>query len=216
MNHPKRLRRPHPPRDLGGLHEDVIISVCPALDMPAWVHGTFIADDASLHNPDHQHLFAAMDGDVGFLWASGAYVKHGRQVHGQTEQLAFRAGGWQKMRMEQQFMQWFGMHLPSFIITLDAGYCGQASDAEFCALVEHELYHIAQATNNEGMPAFHRDTGNPRLTLRGHDVEEFYGVVRRYGANPEVAELARLAAQKPEVSRVSIASACGNCLKLVA
>ena len=36
---------------------------------------------------------------------------------------------------------------------------------------------------------FNKDTGQPVLTLRGHDVEEFTGVVRRYGASKEVQEL---------------------------
>ena len=37
-------------------------------------------------------------------------------------------------------MQWFG-RVPAFLITLAADYCAECSDAEFCALVEHELYH---------------------------------------------------------------------------
>lgn len=35
--------------------------------------------------------------------------------------------------------------VPTYIITLAADYCSQCSDADFCALVEHDLYHIAQA-----------------------------------------------------------------------
>jgi len=48
--------------------------------------------------------------------------------------------------------------------------------------LEHELYHIVQSVDEFGAPKFNRDTGMPTLTLRGHDVEEFVGVVRRYGA----------------------------------
>jgi len=33
-----------------------------------------------------------------------------------------------------------------------------------------------------GAPKFKKSTGLPSFTLRGHDVEEFVGVVRRYGA----------------------------------
>lgn len=75
------------------------------------------------------------------MWASGAFEKKGRYVLGQCEQVMLRAGGWQKARMEQQMHEWFG-RIPKFIITLAADYCEQCSDLEFCALVEHELYHI--------------------------------------------------------------------------
>jgi hypothetical protein len=79
--------------------------------------------------------------------------------------------------MEQQMHEWFG-RIPKFIITLAADYCEQCNDLEFCALVEHELYHIAQATDDYGAPKFNKETGMPVLKLRGHDVEEFVGVVR--------------------------------------
>jgi hypothetical protein len=84
--------------------------------------------------------------------------------------------------MEQQMHEWFG-RIPKYIITLAADYCEQCNDLEFCALVEHELYHIAQATDDFGAPKFNKETGQPVLKLRGHDVEEFVGVVRRYGAS---------------------------------
>jgi hypothetical protein len=29
-----------------------------------------------------------------------------------------------------------------YLITIDASFCEQTSDREFCALIEHELYHI--------------------------------------------------------------------------
>lgn len=111
------------------------------------------------------------------MWASDSFAKKGRLVLGQAEQVMLRAGGWQKARMEQQMYEWFG-RIPKFIITLAADYCSQCSDLEFCALVEHEPYHIAQATDDFGAPKFNKETGQPVLTLRGHDVEEFVGVVR--------------------------------------
>ena len=80
---------------------------------------------------------------------------------GQAEQVVFRAGGWQKARMEQQMRDWFG-EVPAFIITLAADYCAQCSDTDFCALIEHELYHIAQDTNQYGEPAFTKE-GGPKL-----------------------------------------------------
>lgn len=86
-----------------------------------------------------------------------------------------------------------------------------ALDAEFCALVEHDLYHIAQKTDQYGGPKF-TEHGSPSLTLRGHDVEEFVGVVRRYGASEDVQQLIDAASKPPEVAKINIARACGTCL----
>lgn len=99
----------------------------------------------------------------------------------------------------------------SYLITLAADYCAQCTDAEFCALVEHELYHIAQATDEYGAPKFTQE-GLPKLYLRGHDVEEFVGVVRRYGASEEVQQLIDAASRPPEVAKINISRACGTCL----
>ncbi len=106
--------------------------------------------------------------------------------------------------------EWFGC-VPRFIITLAADYCSQCSDLEFCALVEHELYHIAQALDEFGSPKFNKE-GAPVLRLRGHDVEEFVGVVRRYGTSREVQELVDAANLPAEVGHIDIARACGTCL----
>ena len=107
-------------------------------------------------------------------------------------------------------LRWFG-YVPSFLITLAADYCAGCSDAEFCAIVEHELYHIAQALDKYGEPKF-TEEGLPRLKLRGHDVEEFVGVVRRYGASEGVKALVEAANNPPEVAKINIARACGTCL----
>jgi len=46
---------------------------------------------------------------------------------------------------------WFG-HVPDFILTFEAEYAMSCSNAEFCALVEDELYHAAQETDPFGAP----------------------------------------------------------------
>lgn len=56
----------------------------------------------------------------------------------------------------------------------------------------------------------------PKLKLRGHDVEEFVGVVRRYGASEEVQAIIDAASEKPEVARLNISRACGTCLMKLA
>lgn len=203
------MDRPYPPSSLLQLSElsDFGIRLAPAPEIWDWLKAEILADTGSIHNPEHAHL---MDANIGVLWASSGFAKHGRVVLGQAEQLMFRAGGWQKARQEQQMREWFGEE-PAYLITLAADYCAQCTDAEFCALVEHELFHIAQATDEYGAPKFTQD-GLPKLHLRGHDVEEFVGVVRRYGASEEVQQLIDAASRPPEVAKINISRACGTCL----
>ena len=203
------MDRPMPPESLLELSElsDFGIRLTPAPEVWEWLQAEILADTGSIHNEDHAHL---LDADIQVMWASSSFEKQGRTVLGQAEQVAFRAGGWQKARMEQQMRDWFG-DVPAFIITLAADYCAQCSDGDFCALVEHELYHIAQATDQYGAPKFTQE-GLPKLEMRGHDVEEFVGVVRRYGASPQVQELVDAANNPAEVGKMNIARACGTCL----
>ncbi|MDD1966177.1 putative metallopeptidase [Pseudomonas putida] len=201
--------RPLPPESLLEASELSMLGtrLTPAPEVWEWIGETILADTGNIHNPDHAHL---LDAPVKILWASSCFEKQGRTVLGQAESVMLRAGGWQKARQEQQMIDWFG-EVPDFLITLAADYCAQCSDAEFCALVEHELYHIAQKLDQYGAPKF-REDGTPSLMLRGHDVEEFVGVVRRYGASNDVQQLIDAAAQPPEVAKINIARACGTCL----
>ncbi|MBA1189332.1 hypothetical protein G7Z99_09755 [Pseudomonas entomophila] len=198
------MNRPAPPSDL---LDHIFLTLRPAPEVWDWINTEILADTGSLHNPDHAHL---LDASIQVLWASHSFAKQGRTVLGQAEQVMHRAGGWQKARQEQQMREWFGEE-PQFLITLAANYCAQCTDAEFCALVEHELYHIAQATDQYGAPKFTQD-GMPKLEMRGHDVEEFIGVVRRYGASHDVKQLIDAASRPPEVAKINIARACGTCL----
>ncbi|UXZ98890.1 hypothetical protein K3169_13965 [Pseudomonas phytophila] len=203
------MDRPMPPASLLEITDlsDFGIRLTPALEVWEWLHAEILADTGSIHNEDHAHL---IDADIQVMWASSSYGKQGRTVLGQAEQVMFRAGGWQKARMEQQMRDWFG-DIPAYIITLAADYCAQCSDEDFCALVEHELYHIAQAKDQYGAPKFTQE-GLPKLEMRGHDVEEFVGVVRRYGASPDVQALVDAANKPAEVGKLNISRACGTCL----
>lgn len=183
----------------------------PAEGVSDWVQSEILASDGSIHNPEHGHL---IDADLVFLWAPGGFTKAMKAVIGQAEEVMIRAGGWQKGRQEQQFYEWFG-RVPAFMITLDASYCTQCTDAEWCALVEHELYHVAQALDEFGAPRFGKE-GRPKLKIRGHDVEEFVGVVRRYGPSVDVKRLVDAATASPELRIGGIAHACGTCLKSAA
>lgn len=198
------MSRPQPPADL---LDELFLTLRPAPEVWEWINTEILADTGSLHNPDHAHL---LDANVRVLWASQAFAKQGRTVLGQAEQVMHRAGGWQKARQEQQMREWFGDE-PEFLITLAADFCAQCSEAEFCALVEHELYHIAHKLDKYGSPAFTQD-GLPKLEMRGHDVEEFVGVVRRYGPSHDVQQLIDAASRPPEVAKINISRACGTCL----
>ncbi|MEE1869068.1 putative metallopeptidase [Pseudomonas auratipiscis] len=203
------MERPIPPESLLELSalSNLGMRLAPAPEVWDWISCQILADTGSIHNAEHGHL---ADANIGVLWASSGFVKQGRVVLGQAEQVMFRAGGWQKARQEQQMIDWFG-EVPGFVITLAADYCFQCSDTEFCALIEHELYHIAQKVDQYGAPKFTQD-GLPSLTLRGHDVEEFVGVVRRYGASEDVQQLIDAASRPPEVAKINISRACGTCL----
>jgi hypothetical protein len=198
------LKRPMPP---DALFESPFASFAPAVGMREWASTTFITEAAALRNEDHSHIEHA---EIEFLWASQGFVKQGRTVLGQCEEVTFRSGPWQKGRQEQQMREWFGA-VPYFVITLDAEYSRTCSDAEFCALVEHELYHVGHAKDEFGAPAFTKG-GTPKLCMRGHDVEEFVGVVRRYGASKDVQKMIDAAKAVPEVATINIARACGTCL----
>jgi hypothetical protein len=56
----------------------------------------------------------------------------------------------------------------------------------------------------------------PVLCMRGHDVEEFVGVVRRYGPSDDLQRPIDAAKGAPEVAKLNIARACGTCLLRVA
>lgn len=182
----------------------------PADGIAEWVERVLIDESSPLHNKDHQHLIGA---DIAYLWAATENTRQMRRVVGQCEEVTFRAGAWQKGRQEQQMKEWFG-HVPEYLITLDANYARECSDIAWCALIEHELMHIAQQTDVFGAPAFTKD-GLPKLGLRSHDVEEFVGIVRRYGvgaAAGDTAKLVEAASKAPEIGQLNIAQACGTCL----
>lgn len=202
--------RPLPPEDLA-IPLDVGLGggFRPAPEVLDWIRTEILSGDGALHNPDHGHL---EDAALGILWTNVPATRKQRALIGQAELVRSTGDPWPAARREEQLVGWFG-ELPDFTVTLYAPYCAEASDRAFAALVEHELYHCAQARDGYGMPRFSPVDGQPIFDLRGHDVEEFVGVVRRYGpVNPGVAELAATAGREPEIGETEIAEACGACL----
>ena len=207
--------RPFPPQDLiDKAEEDEAIRLAPAPDLMSWVITNFLTIGGPLHNPDHDHIAELLHDNEVFLacaWASSACVAKKRMVLGQCEKVMFNQGGWKKARQEQQMRDWFG-YVPVYLITIDASYCDQATDRDFCALIEHELYHIGVERDGDGEPLYSDLTGLPKHYLAGHDVEEFVGVVKRWGADESVKRLIEVAKQAPFVSDVNISKCCGTCL----
>lgn len=103
--------------------------------------------------------------------------------------------------------------VPDFLITIDAHYAAQCDDAEFCSLIEHEMLHAGQERDMFGAPKFTK-AGRPKFAMRGHDVEEFVSIVRRYGVGASAGStraLVEAANQKPLIGGVQISQACGTC-----
>jgi hypothetical protein len=198
--------RARPPADLIGINAGPRFE--PAPDLLAWLTETFIADDGPLNNPDHAHLAFAQ---IGILWTNVANSRLGRRVVGQAE---FKPPGgtmgkWARARAQAQIIGWFGA-MPDFLITFDAEYAASCTDTEFCALCEHELSHCGQARDEFGVPKFTQE-GLPIFEMRPHDVEEFIGVVARYGMTPAVEALVAAGNNAPEISADRLNVACGTC-----
>ena len=197
-------------------------TVSPALDVEAWVLDTVLDEDGALYNPDHGHL-AEGAARVAFLWCSDRYAKNGRVVLGTCQLGPPRGNAWNVARQRDQLETWFGA-VPDFLVTLDARFFAGALAADRAApalaVVEHELYHAAQKTDRYGDPAFDPD-GRPVWAVRGHDVEEFVGVVRRYGLDtpgirPMAAAIDHVREHGPDVVQATIDGLCGTCKQPVA
>jgi hypothetical protein len=209
--------RPQPPAELTRhpYHHEPPLFV-PAPEVIAWARACFIGEGATLRNPDHDHLEPAR---LGALWTNARAKRQMREIVGTCETATPRGMPWVKARQLAQLHAWFGETLPDFMLTFSAPYATEAEDADWCALVEHELYHAAQSRDRFGGPKFNRRTGRPVYAIRGHDVEEFVGVVRRYGAGAgagATAELVAAAGRPPEVGAARVAAICGTCLRAVA
>lgn len=74
--------------------------------------------------------------------------------------------------------------VPDFLIILDGQYWADADARDREVLVYHEMCHCIHAVDQYGSQRFTRD-GAPIWALRGHDIEEFDAVVRRYGLHSE-------------------------------
>ncbi len=152
----------------------------PSPEFEAWARAAFIDVETSpLHNPEHAYLGLA---SLGFLLTSADNTsRQGVRTLGTCQMGEPTGAKWPAAQRRQQIEDWFG-RVPTFLVTLDAVFVSVASAVQTCALVEHELYHATVETDRWVSPRRERGTDRPVFGLRAHDVEEFVGVARRYGA----------------------------------
>ena len=204
------MDRPYPPSELIDEYVGEPLFM-PALDLEAWAAETFISESGELSNPDHEYLRTAR---IGFLYTNVPNSRHQRKIVATAElgpPNPSKGGKWAVAKEEYQIRQWFG-DVPDFKVTMYAPDVALMSDIDFCATVEHEFYHC-HVQYKDGFPRFHKD-GSYFWALRGHEVEEHVGIIRRYGAPSGAGmtlEFIEAAKRAPEVGRASIAAACGTC-----
>lgn len=198
--------RPLPPLD--ALEEHSAAFFPDQLGLGAWAHETFIDEEAPLCNEEHAHLRSAQ---IGWLWTNALNIHRGQNIVGEARLLTPPQERWGKSMFDWQVRQWFGF-IPDFLIIISAPYALEADDTAFCALIEHELLHCAQAIDAFGSPRFRRD-GTPIFAMRPHDVQEFVSVVERYGpVGMNVARMVAAANERPSVPAYEIAEVCGSCV----
>lgn len=201
--------RPFPPELL--IEEYVGIDYfVPSPELDLWARRTFLNELSPLFNEEHIHLTKAT---IGWLWTNVPNIKGGNIIAATAEMPFFRGSAWQKGRQLMQMDEWFG-GTPNFLITVHAPLAQKASDLQFCARIDHELYHCAQKKDENGAPLFNTLTELPIWTIKGHDVEEYTGIMRRYGPRGCAGDtVAFIEASKyePEIAEVDILGACGNC-----
>ena len=197
------------PQEILRSNSDLFLPAAP--NLAEWVYQTFFNEESSVYNEEHKHLRHAT---IGFLWTNVPNTRGGKTILGETEIVNPKGGKWQRERQLFQQRQWFGIEPLDFLITFDANWCFHATDLEFMALVEHELYHCGQKLDEWGTPRFSKETGLPLFAMRSHDVEEFSGIVRRYGLwKDDLREFAAAACGPPSIGQVQIKQICGNCVR---
>jgi hypothetical protein len=181
----------------------------PSVELQEWLMNTFVHEDGELWNADHEHLKNA---NIAAIWTNVEYEDGLMPVAGMAEIVKVNGKPWARTERIDHLCLLHG-DIPQARIWIYAPYAVTLNDSSFCALVEHELYHVAQKKDKEQQPMFD-DEGRPVLTTRDHDVSEFLGVVERYGVDavhPNVRKLVEIAKKKALIEKASIQLACGTC-----
>ena len=204
--------KPTPPKWLvDSLDEEFL----PAPEIGGFIKEHLLNENSKLFNPEHLHLRHAK---IGYLWTNTQNVRQMRQVAAMVEipKPPTQSSAWFKARYRYQLRKWFGTDKLDYLMTFDAGYMFDCEDINRVATIDHECYHCAQKRDEFGGLKFNNKTGLPVFGLQGHDVEEFVGIIRRYGAGGGAGETKAFVAAaqlEPEIGLADIEKICGNCVR---
>lgn len=133
-------------------------------------------------NERHAHL---RDATVGYLFRDDEVRDHESKVVAGSAHLVSQLIAGAGAKYFGRFAKWALQkelgYLPDFLILIDSNLWSGYSDREKHHLINHELTHCIQKTDDEGEPRFNRTTGEPVWGIRPHDLEEFCDVVAEGG-----------------------------------
>ena len=206
------LKRLLPPDELADPGRKVDL-FRPAPELAEWITEAFLVDRGPLFNGDHQHLQELDSEELCCLWTNVESIVQQRQVAALAEMPKTTGRKWPQLRGYFQLKSWFGA-TPVFLLTFDAVLWAEASNAVACSRADHELYHCSYKRDEDGEMRYGWDD-KPAWEIRGHDSEQFVGVVRRWGAAAsgvsELVQAALDAERSPWFSDQELAAACGTC-----
>jgi hypothetical protein len=175
---------------------DVLVSAVIETDQSAAFHSFMVCEGQPLDRDPRVIAEKVLDfeehqdirnggANIDWLFRTTEKLKHGRRILGMCYANPKVQGDLSPL-FDDMLERLLG-RIPDFLIVLDMEYWTEASPLQREILCHHELLHASQAKDLFGAPRFDRD-GNPVWALRGHDVEEFNDVVRRYGVHSEDVE----------------------------
>lgn len=142
---------------------------------------------------EHAHLQAAT---VGYVFRDDELRRHGKVIAAecilverilQADKRWSRLVKWALLRIMDQ------PELPDFLVLIDRNLWAGYGPEEKLALIDHEISHAKYETEDDGeTPKLTKD-GLYRWAIRGHDFEDFTGVIERNGLwRPELIAMARV------------------------
>lgn len=184
-------------------------SIEPSVEIADWAKKNFILDGSLLTNPKHAHLRSA---DLQVMLTNVPWVDGDLPVVGMAELVRVGGKPWAQAERIEHLCLLHGK-IPHMRVWLYAPFLATADPWAYCAVIEHELFHFYQKLDRERQPKFDAD-GVPVWATRAHDVEEFIGVVERYGVDAcrgRSREFVEAALRPPLIAPASFVAGCATC-----
>jgi hypothetical protein len=155
---------------------------------------------------EHAHL---QDANIGYVFRDDELRRRGKVIAAEAilvERIL------QSEKRYGRIVKWALLHhilkveeLPDFLVLIDRNiWSGMEPDAKL-ALIDHELSHCFFQTEDDGETPKLTEDGRYRWTIRGHDVEEFCGVVARNGLwNEDLRNMARVIVENLSASAEAV------------